>query len=68
MNTIANWSDKNIYLQDRTPYVLTVNTKRTGEIADPYATGFQEDLEILLKSKDQELKDPWCLVYSWIMN
>ena len=61
MNTIANWSDKNIYLQDRTPYVLTVNTKRTGEIADPYATGFQEDLEILLKSKDQELKDPWCL-------
>jgi hypothetical protein len=61
MNTIANWSDRNIYLKDRTPYVLTVNTKRTGEIADPYATGFQKDLENSLQSKKEELKDPWCI-------
>jgi hypothetical protein len=61
MNTIANWSDKNIYLKHRTPYVLTVNTIRTGEITDPYASGFQQDLENLLKSKKEELQDPWCL-------
>lgn len=61
MNTIANWSDKNIYLKRQTPYVLTVNTRRTGEIADPYATGFQEDLEKLLMSKNEEIKDPWCI-------
>jgi len=61
MNTIANWSDRNIYLQRKTPYVLTVNTKRTGEIADPYAHGFQEDLENLLRSKKDDLQDPWSL-------
>jgi hypothetical protein len=61
MNTIANWSDRNIYMKDLTPYVLTVNTKRTGAFADPYAPGFQSDLENLLKSKGEELKDPWCI-------
>ena len=61
MNTIANWSDPGIYLKRKTPYVLTAYTTKTGRIADPYAAGFQEDLEKTLKSKEDELNDPWCL-------
>ena len=61
MNTIANWSDPTIYLKRKTPYVLTAYTRKTGLIADPYATGFQEDLEASLRSRKEELNDPWCL-------
>ena len=61
MNTIANWSDRNIYMKDKTPYVLTINNKRTGEFVDPYAPGFKEDLKNLLKLKGEEIKDPWCV-------
>ena len=61
MNTIANWSDPDIYLKRKTPYVLTAYTRKTGLIADPYAAGFQDDLEKSLLSKKDELKDPWCL-------
>jgi hypothetical protein len=61
MNTIANWSDPGIYLKRKTPFVLTAYTRKTGLIADPYAPGFQEDLEESLRSKEEELNDPWCL-------
>jgi hypothetical protein len=61
MNTIANWSDPAIYLKRETPYVLTAYTRKTGLIADPYATGFKEDLEASLRSRKEELNDPWCL-------
>jgi len=61
MNTIANWSDPGIYLKRKTPYVLTAYTPKIGMIADPYASGFQEDLEKTLRSKEDELNDPWCL-------
>jgi len=61
MNTIGNWSDSPIYLQRKTPYVLTVNTKRTGLLADPYAEGYQEDLEEKLIMQKEERNDPWCI-------
>ena len=61
MNTIGNWSDPNIYLQRKTPYVLTAYTQKTGLIADPYAEGFQENLVETLGSKREELGDPWCM-------
>ncbi len=61
MNTIGNWSDPGIYLQRKTPYVLTASTKKTGIIADPYAPDFREDLERSLKARKDELGDPWCL-------
>lgn len=61
MNTIGNWSDADIYLQRKTPYVLTAYSRKTGLMADPYAPEFQEDLEESLLSKEEELNDPWCL-------
>lgn len=61
LNTIGNWSDKGIYLKRKTPYVLTAYSKKTGMIADPYAEGFRAELEASLKSRINELNDPWCL-------
>ena len=60
-NTIGNWSDRDLYLQRKTPYVLTAYTRKTGMIADPYAEGFKEDLIRTLKNRPEELGDPWCL-------
>jgi hypothetical protein len=60
-NTIGNWSDSRIYLMRKTPYVLTINSKRTGVIADPYLPGFKDDLMKLLAAKSEELNDPWCI-------
>ena len=61
LNTIGNWSDPDIYLMRKTPYVLTAYSRKTGLIADPYAARFQEDLEDFLKSKKDALNDRWCL-------
>lgn len=61
MNTIGNWSDPEIYLKRETPYVLTAYTMKTGVLADPFAPGFQETLERTLRSRKNEVGDPWCL-------
>ena len=61
MNTIGNWSDKEVYLMRRTPYVLTTYSKKTGIIADPYMEGFQEDIEKSLSDQKDEINDRWCL-------
>jgi hypothetical protein len=61
INTVGNWSDPGIYLQRKTPYVLTAYTKKTGVLADPFAPDFQETLEHTLRSKVEEVGDPWCL-------
>jgi len=60
-NTIGNWSDRNIYLKRRTPYVLTSNTEKTGELSDPYLPGFREKLLENLAASKEELADPWCI-------
>ncbi|HAQ19167.1 MAG TPA: hypothetical protein DCR40_08045 [Prolixibacteraceae bacterium] len=60
-NTIGNWSDSEIYLQRKTPYVLTINSKKTSLIADPYLPEYKEDLLELLSAKREELDDPWCI-------
>jgi len=60
-NTIGNWSDREIYLMHRTPYVLTAYTKKTGEISDPYLPGYQDELLKTLANSREELNDPWCI-------
>lgn len=60
MNTIGNWSDRELCLYRKTPYVLTAYTRKTGLIADPYAAGFKEDLIRTLIARQEEV-DPWCL-------
>ncbi len=60
-NTVGNWSDSAIHLKRKTPYVLTAYTQKTGEISDPFLTGYQEALEKTLAAARKELDDPWCI-------
>ena len=60
-NTIGNWSDPDIYMKQKTPYVLTAYTQKTGEISDPYLPGYREALENTLSASRLELDDPWCI-------
>ncbi len=60
-NTIGNWSDSRIYFRRETPYVLTINSGRTGLIADPYLPTFKDDLLKTLAARKEEMDDPWCI-------
>lgn len=69
MNTIANSSDKDICLMDRTPYVdrfevVSASLPGTGgwwPVMDPYDPSFMESLERQLIERKRELEDPWCI-------
>ena len=71
LNTIANWSDGNIYGMRRTPYTAMFNTRGPviagstgwwGKLRDPFAAEFVENAR---KSAAAEAKrsgeDPWCV-------
>lgn len=69
MNTIANSSDKEICLMDRTPYIDRFEiisepidgTTGWWPVMDPYDPSFIESLDRQLVERRQELEDPWCL-------
>lgn len=73
MNTIANWSDQNIYLMRKTPYVVSIHTTRKpiegsegywGKFPDPFEPTFRTSLDKRLAAeKDKSADDPWCLGY-----
>ena len=73
MNTIANWSDESIYLQRRTPYVVSVNVNSRslegsegfwGKFRDVFDPGFMAALRQRMSNEvDKSAKDPWCLGY-----
>jgi hypothetical protein len=73
MNTIANWSDGDIYLMRKTPYVCTISyNARTlegsegywGKFFDVFDPSFREALRQRLESeKDKAVGDPWCIGY-----
>ncbi len=73
MNTIANWSDQNIYLMRKTPYVVSIHTSRKpiegsegywGKFPDPFEPTFRTSLDRRLAAeKDKSADDPWCLGY-----
>ena len=69
LNTIANSSDKEVCLMDRTPYmdrfeVVSAPLAGTGgwwPVMDPYDPSFVASLEKQLIDRKRELEDPWCL-------
>jgi hypothetical protein len=73
MNTIANWSDADIYLMRRTPYVCTISyNARTlegsegywGKFYDVFDPSFREELRKRLASEQgKSAGDPWCIGY-----
>jgi hypothetical protein len=73
INTIANWSDEQIYLMRRTPYVGTISfdAKKLegsqgywGKFYDVFDPSFEDRLrERLEREKGRTADDPWCLGY-----
>jgi len=73
MNTIANWSDSNIYLMRKTPYVCTISySAKTlegsegywGKFLDVFDPSFRQALRQRLESeKGRSIGDPWCIGY-----
>lgn len=74
LNTVANWSDHNVYLLRKTPYTATFTTwARDIEAADgwwkkfsdPYAPEFRESVKKGMETQRQQgtTEDPWCIGY-----
>jgi len=73
MNTIANWSDADVYLQRKTPYVATVHVHSKPiagssgywrQFPDPFDPSFKAALhQRLAQQKGKSVGDPWCIGY-----
>lgn len=69
LNTIANSSDKDICLLDRTPYIdrfEVVSAPIPGTtgwwpVMDPFDPSFNASIEKQLIDRQREVQDPWCL-------
>ena len=69
LNTIANSSDKEICLMDRTPYTDRLEvvsepiagTSGWWPVMDPFDPSFTASVEKQLIDRKQEVEDPWCL-------
>lgn len=70
LNTIANSSDKRIFMMDKTPYIDRFEIK-SPELAgsegywwsfrDPFNPAFRENVRKNLLERKDELADPWCI-------
>jgi len=73
MNTIANWSDRDIYLMRKTPYVCTISFSARslegsegywGKFFDVFDPSFREALRQRLEAeKGKSIGDTWCIGY-----
>ena len=73
MNTIANWSDGDIYQLRKTPYVTTISAGSRviegsegywGKFFDVFDPAFRQSLRRSLDSqKGRSIDDPWCIGY-----
>ncbi|MDY0168536.1 MAG: beta-agarase [Thermoguttaceae bacterium] len=73
MNTIANWSDRDIYLMRRTPYTATIGTRGRviegssgywGKFPDPFDPSLRESIRAAMAAqRDRSAGDPWCIGY-----
>lgn len=69
LNTIANSSDREICLMDRTPYTdrfeivsePIYGTSGWWPVMDPFDPSFKDSIERQLTDRKEELEDPWCL-------
>lgn len=69
LNTIANSSDKDICMMDRTAYMDRFEvvsrplegTKGWWPFMDPFDESFNESLRLQFEKRRKELEDPWCL-------
>ncbi len=70
LNTIANSSDRSIYMMDQTPYVerIEIHSKPLEgaggawwHFMDPFDPSFEATERERLEAKRKEIEDPWCI-------
>ncbi len=74
LNTIANWSDAQVFLMRKTPYTDSLGSGRTkmiegsegywGKFPDVFDASFKESLRRGMEGKkESSANDPWCIGY-----
>ena len=74
MNTIANWSDSQIFLMRKTPYVVSAGSSGAksiegssgywGKFPDPFDPSFRAAIERRMSwERDKSAGDPFCIGY-----
>jgi len=73
LNTIANWSEPEIYLQRKTPYVVSISPQAKviegssgywGKFPDAFDARLRESLRDRMRSeRGKSAGDPWCIGY-----
>jgi len=74
LNTVANWSDPEVFLLHRTPYTDTIGTHGVrmiegsegywGKFPDVFDPGFSDRLHRAMRDKrNGSANDPWCIGY-----
>ena len=70
MNTIANWSDPEIYGLRKTPYTATLGTSGPaiagstgywGQFKDPFHSEFRSNIAETARRQRNIANDPWCI-------
>ena len=70
MNTIANWSDPEVYRFPKTPYTATLGTSGPviagsegywGQFSDPFHPEFRKNFAATMSKQTQTANDPWCI-------
>jgi len=70
LNTIANWSDREVFRLRRTPYVVTVSSGRKsiegstgywGKFPDPFDPDFTAATRRNVSRSKNDIQTPWCL-------
>jgi len=70
MNTIANWSDLEVYKLRKTPYAVTLKTSCPviagstgywGQFRDPFHLDFRKNLAATMSKQQEIADDPWCI-------
>lgn len=74
MNTVANWSDEEIYLLRKTPYCVSISARDRkpiqgsegywGQFPDPFDPSFRKSLDARMAAEQgKSAGDPWCIGY-----
>jgi len=73
LNTIGNWSEPDIYLMRKTPYVVGIHFESKelegsegywGKFKDVFDTSFKENLRKRMQEEvGKSANDPWCIGY-----
>ncbi|MCL2710297.1 MAG: carboxypeptidase-like regulatory domain-containing protein [Planctomycetaceae bacterium] len=70
MNTIANWSESQIYNLRKTPYTATLNSSGPvivgsegywGQFRDPFHPDFRRNMATTMSRQQALADDPWCI-------